>query len=638
MATISDTILTNLRLAGDRAYTAGMNAASAATNKLAVANERVEATSKKMGGQLNQSVFNMGNVVQMAGRMAFALGAIGTVATVVGLKFNGSMEQMQVAFGELLHSGSKANEMLSQLFDLAARTPFEFPQITDAAQKLLGFGMQADAIIPLLTKVGDAVAAVGADPERIDRITRALGQMQAKGKVYSEELLQLADAGLPAYQMLAQGLGVTGDKLNGMLRKGQISAKQGLDILASQMEKRYKGMAEKQSKTFNGLLSTIRDYSRMILGFAVKPLFDYLEKKVLPMIAKVETSIVRWGRSGGFDRFQKNLQTAFNQAQQPPGQKKKGLFTPDKQLGTAQKIGAALGKIWKAVSGYFRDLMDALAPAKPFWDNVLGPFLKGFVVGAFGGFVAILKLAIPVIKIFATVLGWLGKKLSFMSKVFYWLGFAIGFIFGPGKIFSTLTRALGAVGRVLGLVIRPFAWLIKLVTSSSGAFGKAAWAILQKLAPAGSKMESFLLRWLELWGKVVKVVSKIAGFITKNIAAIAGAFYAMGSAIANKFWNGLKSKGAKVLGLILGGPVGGYIFGKVGGAFGGGGDNKPSGPSIPAGGSPYGPSAAAGPDTRGAAFRKNELGNLRIDNYTILDGKVVAKSVAKNTDDKMARR
>lgn len=640
MASISDTIITNLRLAGERAYAAGMNTAAAAGERLAAANLKVDETAVRMGGQLNQSAFNMGNLLHVVNRLALGMGLLAGAGAYVGLKFEASMEQSQVAFGELLNSTDKANVMLQQLFDLAAKTPFEFPQLVDASQKLLGFGMNAREVIPLMTKVGDAVAAVGADPERIDRITRALGQMQAKGKVYSEELLQLADAGLPAYQMLAQGLGVTGSKLAKMLRKGQIDARTGLNILAAQMDKRYKGMAAKQAKTFNGLLSTIRDYSRMILGFAVKPLFDYLEKKVLPAITKVETSIVNWGRSGGFKRFQRNLSVAFEQGKTGT---KKGLFTPDKQLGLAQKVGNKLGKIWAAVSGYFHDLMEALAPAKPFWDNVLGPFLKGLAVGAFGGFIAILKLAIPIIRIFATVLGWLGTKLAFMRDVFYWVGFAIGFIFGPGKIFGVVTKALGIFGRIIGFLLKPFTWLLKLFGRFGPAIGRMVGDILVKFAPAGSRMETLILKVWEAWDKVIKGFQKggLAGAIRAAIPQIAAALYMLGGAMAGALWKGIKSKGGTIARILMG-PAGLASLGAeaVVGAVGGGPKPKgPTGPLIPSGGSAYGASVPPPTDTRGTAFKTPAIAGIpRIDNYVILDGKIVSKSVAKETDKKISRR
>ena len=637
MATLSDTILTNLRLAGQRAYQSGLLAAAAAGDKLGAANTRVEQTAERMGGQLNQSVFNMGNMLQMAGRLTMALGALATAGAYVGLKFEGSMEQSQVAFTELLNSGSKANLMLQDLFELAARTPFEFPQLVESSQKLLGFGMAAEEVIPLMSKVGDAVAAVGADPEKIDRITRALGQMQAKGKVYSEELLQLADAGLPAYQMLAQGLGVTGEKLNGMLRKGQVDAKTGLDILAGQMEKRYSGMAAKQAKTFFGLLSTIRDYSRMILGFAVRPLFDYLSKKVLPQIVKVETSIVKWGRSGGFKRFQRNLKEGFAEGS---GKKKRALVTPDKQSGIAVKAGKMLGKVFKSLKDYGKDLMDALAPMKPFWDNILGPFLKGVVFGAFSGIVGIFKLAIPVIKFVATGLGWLGKKLEFLKPVFYWLGYAIGFIFGPGKIFGVMTKAFGIIGKVIGLVIKPFKWLISLFKFQIGLYSKVASAVLNKLAPMGSKMEDIALKVLEKWDKFKKFFEGFAKWVEKYIVPIANAFFNMGEAIGRKFTEGIvNSKGGKLLFTPWARAALNKLFGVNEGK---GGGSSPSISPPPGGGyggpGPYSYSPDPATTPRPAGYKVNKLPDVTVNSTLNVDGKPMAKNVAKHAQDKAARR
>lgn len=645
MATLRDMILTSLRLAGARAYTSGLAAASAAASGLAAANARVDATALAMGRQLNSTYFNMGNMLHMVNRLALALGALATAGAYIGIKFEASMEQSQVAFKLLLGDVGKAKTMLADLFDLAAKTPFEFPQLVDASQKLLGFGMEADKVIPLLTKVGDAVAAVGADPERIDRITRALGQMQAKGKVYSEELLQMADAGLPAYKMLADGMKVTGEQLNSLLRKGQVSAQQGLTILADQMEKRYHGMAAEQAKTFNGLLSTIRDYSRMILGFAVRPLFDYLEKKVLPVVTQIETSIVKWGRSGGFERFQRNLSEAFKEG---AGTKKRGLYTPDKQLGLAQKVGRVLGKVWKAISGYFKDLMAALAPAKPFWDNVLGPFLKGVVFGALAGVIGIFKLLIPVIKIFAIVLGWVGKKLAPLKKLFFYIGFIIGYIFGPGKIFGAAVKILGVFGKILKVVVWPLKILFKILGVYYKTQARIIWWILNKLAPAGSKLEGVFLAIMHAWDKVKGVVTAIAGFIKKYIGPIAAAVYQLGAEMAKKFWEGINKHGGWLIKL-------GYLFNPatapfaiksgLGGLFkgGGGGGPAPGPPGVmvnPSTGYAMRPpvTAQTGGNQRYKAGMVPGIGGFTVHTHVNLDGKEVAKSVSRHTADKAARR
>ena len=75
----------------------------------------------------------------------------------------------------------RAKQMIADLTDFAKKTPFEMSGLTDATQKLLAYGFTAEDVIPTLTAIGDATAALGSGQEGIDACTRAIGQMQAKG-------------------------------------------------------------------------------------------------------------------------------------------------------------------------------------------------------------------------------------------------------------------------------------------------------------------------------------------------------------------------------------------------------------------------------------------------------------------------
>ena len=88
--------------------------------------------------------------------------------------------------------------MLSDLQDFAQVTPFDLESVTNGSRRLLAMGFSAEQIIPVMTAVGDAAAGLGMQAEGIDRITLAMGQMAAKGKVSAEEIRQLAEAGIPA--------------------------------------------------------------------------------------------------------------------------------------------------------------------------------------------------------------------------------------------------------------------------------------------------------------------------------------------------------------------------------------------------------------------------------------------------------
>jgi tape measure domain-containing protein len=126
----------------------------------------------------------------------------------MGVKFDAGMEQSKVAFTNLLGNADSAQKMLDNLYGIAAKTPFDFPQLRDSTQRLLGFGMAAKNVVPTMTAIGDAVAAAGGGSEQIDKISTAMGQIQAKGKVSTEELLQMAESGVPAMKILADQMGI----------------------------------------------------------------------------------------------------------------------------------------------------------------------------------------------------------------------------------------------------------------------------------------------------------------------------------------------------------------------------------------------------------------------------------------------
>jgi phage tail tape-measure protein len=106
-----------------------------------------------------------------------------------GVQFNNMGQQAQIAFSTMLGSGQEAEAFLNRLKDFAAKTPFEFPDLLTASQRMLAMGFQSDKVLPTLTAIGDAVAGLGGSSAMVDRVTTALGQMRAKGKASGEEMM-----------------------------------------------------------------------------------------------------------------------------------------------------------------------------------------------------------------------------------------------------------------------------------------------------------------------------------------------------------------------------------------------------------------------------------------------------------------
>src|SRR5262249_22821267 len=122
---------------------------------------------------------------------------------------------------------------------------------------------------------------LGGSPAVLDRVTRALGQIQAKGKLSAEEMLQLAEAGIPGWKYVAQALGTDIPNAMKISEKQGIQSKVAIDALMKGMEQDFGGMMAAQSKTLQGAMSNIVDFVTQASAKATKPLYTALQEAIL---------------------------------------------------------------------------------------------------------------------------------------------------------------------------------------------------------------------------------------------------------------------------------------------------------------------------------------------------------------------
>jgi tape measure domain-containing protein len=247
-----------------------------ATEQASRASQRAAARSGAAAAAWGEQSRSLGQLTTAAKGAGLALGAMSTYGVAKAIKdgfaFNASIESSELAMRRFIGTTKETQDYVQDLFDLAKKTPFEFTDLTDASRRLLAFGMDAQRTMKVLTATGDAVAAAGGDPEKIQRVVMAIGQIQTKNKVYAEELLQLTEAGIPAYRILKDELGLTGEQVANIGKEG-ISAKVGIDALTRGMNDMFKGAAREQSTTWNGMISTMRDSWAQMTGALTQGLF-----------------------------------------------------------------------------------------------------------------------------------------------------------------------------------------------------------------------------------------------------------------------------------------------------------------------------------------------------------------------------
>ena len=201
-----------------------------------------------------------------------AMSAVGDAA--IGL--NAKLEQARIGFGTLLGSAEAAQTHLEGLYQFALKTPFQFPELIDASKKMLAFGFSAQEITPMLTAIGNAAAALGSGSVGIDRITLALGQMGAKGKVQGQELRQLGEAGIKIgdiMAIIATKHNKSVEEIMRMQEAGALKATEFIEAFKEYSKLKFGDMMEKQTHTFLGAMSNIKDAGQMIIAKGFEDVF-----------------------------------------------------------------------------------------------------------------------------------------------------------------------------------------------------------------------------------------------------------------------------------------------------------------------------------------------------------------------------
>lgn len=192
----------------------------------------------------------------------------------------GQLEMVQTAMTNLLGSQEQAKSLIADLQQLAAETPFQFEQLVQGSRLLLAYGFQAQQIVPILKTVGDAAAGVGAGSEGIDRIIRAIGQMQAKGAVAAQEMQQLAELGIPSWQILADAAGTSISEIQKAVESRLVPSAKAIPALLEGLSTKFGGMMDMQSQTLIGRWSTLKDQIQLALIDIGNALLPFLKQAV----------------------------------------------------------------------------------------------------------------------------------------------------------------------------------------------------------------------------------------------------------------------------------------------------------------------------------------------------------------------
>lgn len=213
-----------------------------------------------------------------------AIGAASTAIVAlgkIGLDYNSQMEQYTTNFTTMLGSQEAAVQKVEELKKFAASTPLSMDDLAKGTQTLLAFGVESENSTGILRQLGDI--ALG-DADKMQRLSTAFGKATAAGKVTGDTVQQMIDAGWNPLIQISQSAGETMEETQKRMSAGAISVEE----LQAAMEAvttgtgQFAGGMEAASHTTQGLISTLQDNARALVGEVFQPISDGLLGQVLP--------------------------------------------------------------------------------------------------------------------------------------------------------------------------------------------------------------------------------------------------------------------------------------------------------------------------------------------------------------------
>lgn len=240
-----------------KAMSAGMSFGRKTFSAVLKIDDKVTSQIKKIPGVISKIKNSLFSLKTLAGGVATGIAAKKLIADPVALA--DEFETYQIGFETMLKSKKKATQFMDSAKKFASVTPFDTSAVVSNAQRMLAYGFSDKDIIPDLTKIGNASAALGAGEEGISRISRALGQMKTNGRLNAEDMNQLTDVGINAWKYLADAEGKSIAQIREMSQKGEIGGDKAVKTILNGL-KEFDGMMDKTSNsTVAGLMSNIQD-------------------------------------------------------------------------------------------------------------------------------------------------------------------------------------------------------------------------------------------------------------------------------------------------------------------------------------------------------------------------------------------
>lgn len=402
---------------------------------------------------------------------AGALGAIGVAgiggAIMSGVNRVAQIEQVSTSLKVMMGNAQKAQGFMDELLGFAKTTPFAFPDIADAGRNLLAFGMDAKSVVPTLKAVGDAAAASGKGSEALKQLGDVFGQIQIKGKLQGDELMQLSEAGVPALKILANQAGISAAEMSDRISKGTVSSEEAIQGLVKGIENGTDGIAGHTAK-MGGVMSQLQGTWTGTLDKLKSSISSTMANLITPMMPTIKKGIL--GIAGLFSQL------------------------PTLLASVGQKLESA--GVFDAIKTFFSGIGSVVKGALPGIKT-----FGSYFVGALAAVTLALK---PLGNLLSAVGGWMQRNAGFVKM----LGAALG-VAAAGLVAYRVASAAAAVATRLlsaAMTASPIGIVITAIGLLVGAF-IYLW----------NNSEGFRNFWIGLWNSILAIVQPVVSWFQTTV-------------------------------------------------------------------------------------------------------------------------
>lgn len=214
--------------------------------------------------QQGQSIENVFGRIKSVASVAFAGFTAKEIVTTLA-NVRGEFQQLEIAFSTMLGSEQKAADLMKQLTNLAATTPFDMKGVASGAKSLLAYGFSAEEVTDTMRRLGDVCAGLGLN---LQDMAWLYGTTRVQGRLFTQDFRQFTGRGIPLAEELAKQFGVTKDKVQELVTAGKVGFPEVQKAMESMTNEggKFGGLMEKQSHSITGQISNIEDTIEMAIN------------------------------------------------------------------------------------------------------------------------------------------------------------------------------------------------------------------------------------------------------------------------------------------------------------------------------------------------------------------------------------